>query len=174
MPRAQLADEPDSMLLTPRKKAKQAALVSRFKIDEHFLSARCLTCGAPTDEESGAPSAASGARLLLTLHTALCDLCCMDPQGTMGKLLARVHRTEKRLQNVHRVCASCSSISAAEPVQCVSLDCPWLFERRKLENKAQSMNATQDLVDDLLQLHVDGSHSDQVSLYSRCIHALFC
>lgn len=54
MPRAQLADEPNALLLTPRKKARQAALISRFKIDEHFLSARCLTCGSPTEEEGGA------------------------------------------------------------------------------------------------------------------------
>lgn len=53
MPRAVLADEPNSLLLTPRKKARQAALISRFKIDEHFLSSRCLTCGSPTEEEGG-------------------------------------------------------------------------------------------------------------------------
>ncbi|KIP11956.1 hypothetical protein PHLGIDRAFT_510248 [Phlebiopsis gigantea 11061_1 CR5-6] len=151
MPRATLADEPNSLLLTPRKKARQAELISRFKIDEHFLSSRCLTCGSLTEEES-----------------VLCEVCCYRPQETIGALFARVHRTEHRLQNVHGICVSCSGIPSTEPVRCESLDCPWLYERKKLENKAENLNAVQDLVEELVQFHEDDSERSDDSPEVYC------
>ena len=66
------------------------------------------------------------------------------------------------MQNVHSVCMSCSAIPAAEPVRCESLDCPWLYERKKLENKAESMNAMQELVDELINLHMDEDASEEI------------
>lgn len=100
---------------------------------------------------------------------ALCDLCCLRPQETIGRLLSRVHRTEKKLQNVHSICTSCSAIPVAEPVRCQSLDCPWFYERKKLESKAENMTAMQDLVEELIELHVDESTSDDsdISKVSR-------
>ena len=89
----------------------------------------------------------------------LCDTCCFRPQETIGKLLSRVRRTEKRLADVHLVCASCSGIPQAEPVRCESLDCPWLFERKKLEKKAETMNAMHALVEELVDLHLEDEAS---------------
>ena len=90
--------------------------------------------------------------------TVLCELCCFRPQETIGALFARIHRTENKLQNVHDICASCSGIPSTEPVRCESLDCPWLYERKKIENKAENLKAVQDLVEELVQFHTD--HSD--------------
>ncbi|GJE86113.1 DNA polymerase zeta catalytic subunit [Phanerochaete sordida] len=143
MPRAHRADAPEAArLLTPRRRAREQALLRRFKIDEHFLAARCLTCGAATEEES-----------------TICDTCCFRPQETIGKLLAKVHRTEQRLTDVHRVCASCAGTPQAEPVRCESLDCPWLFERKKLEHKAEGLQAIHGLVEELEELHLDEGSS---------------
>lgn len=93
--------------------------------------------------------------LKMWLCPAICDVCCLKPQETIGKLLSRVHRTEKKLQNVHLVCTSCSGIPQAEPVRCTSLDCPWLFERKKLEHKAENLNVMQELVEELIELHME-------------------
>ena len=98
---------------------------------------------------------------VLMVSAVLCDLCCLRPQETIGRLLLRVHRTEKRLQNVHSICMSCSAIPATEPVYCESLDCPWLYERKKLEDKAESMNAMQELVEELVDLHMGEDISEE-------------
>ncbi|EKM61040.1 uncharacterized protein PHACADRAFT_204189 [Phanerochaete carnosa HHB-10118-sp] len=151
-PRAHRAEAPADPSLTPRRRARQQqqqhqqeALAGRPRIDEHFLSAHCLACRSPTEEES-----------------ALCEACCSRPQETIGTLLARVHRTERRLADVHRVCASCSGVPQAEPVRCVSLDCAWLFERTKLEHKAGTMRTMHELVEELAEMHVDGEASSTV------------
>ena len=42
MPKAMRADQPDPILLSPRKDSSN---VNRFKIDEHFNSLQCINCG---------------------------------------------------------------------------------------------------------------------------------
>ena len=48
MPKALRADEPDAVLMSPRKARRQnaPAAANPFKIDEHFLTSRCLVCKA--------------------------------------------------------------------------------------------------------------------------------
>lgn len=111
----------------------------------------------------GRADLAVGFYLTLTRPAVLCELCCLRPQETIGALLARVHRTEQRLHDVHSVCVSCSGIPSAEPVRCESLDCPWLYERKKLENKAENLKAVQELVEELVELHMEDSNgSDDI------------
>jgi DNA polymerase zeta len=33
-----------------------------------------------------------------------------------------------------------------EPVRCVSLDCPWLFQRKKVEQQAEDIELLQELI----------------------------
>ncbi|KAJ7103524.1 hypothetical protein B0H15DRAFT_919277 [Mycena belliarum] len=85
-------------------------------IDEHFLNARCLVCEASSYED-------------------ICDECYSDPQSAMSVILSRIQMGERRLLDVHRVCASCTQAPLAEPVKCESLDCSWLYARIKVEKK---------------------------------------
>ena len=50
MPKAIRADEHESVMTSPRKSSKQAALINRYKIDEHFYSSHCLACGASSSD----------------------------------------------------------------------------------------------------------------------------
>jgi len=129
MPKAFLADQPDLTTMSPRK-AKNVAALNAFKIDEHFLSSRCLICGALTPE-------------------GLCDGCRADPQSSTSGLLSRIRKTENKMRNVQLICSSCSGIASAEPVKCESLDCPWFYERKKIEHKTESLFAVEDLVKEL-------------------------
>lgn len=45
MPKTITVDERDPLALSPRKRERVPIHINRFKIDEHFQSARCLTCG---------------------------------------------------------------------------------------------------------------------------------
>ncbi|OBZ79777.1 DNA polymerase zeta catalytic subunit [Grifola frondosa] len=132
MPKTQRADQPtDAVLLSPRK-AKSAATsaAAAWKIDDHFTSSHCMVCSALTPG-------------------GLCEVCRADPQTTISSLLARMKVTEDRLRDVQMVCGSCCGTAPAEPVKCESLDCPWLFERKKAESKADALVAVEALVEEV-------------------------
>ncbi|EMD42049.1 hypothetical protein CERSUDRAFT_90650 [Gelatoporia subvermispora B] len=136
MPRALRADVPDSIMMSPRKSPKKqqkdVADYSPFKIDEHFGSSRCMLCESFTD-----------------IDEPICEICLMDPQVAITGLLSRLKVTEDRLKDVQAVCSSCCGTAQAEPVHCESLDCPWLFERKKAEHKAETLAEVQDFVHEL-------------------------
>ncbi|KAI0963568.1 hypothetical protein AcW1_000610 [Taiwanofungus camphoratus] len=130
MPKALRADQPDPLLLSPRKLKKNVDAANALKIDEHFSTTHCILCGALTPE-------------------GLCEVCRLDPQISISGLLSRLHLTEDRLRNVQMICGSCTGTARTEPIKCDSLDCPWLFERRKVENKADSLVVIENLIKEL-------------------------
>ncbi|KAI0365248.1 hypothetical protein BV20DRAFT_1039013 [Pilatotrama ljubarskyi] len=129
MPKSIRVDQPD-VTLTPRKNKRNVMVANAFKIDDHFTSSHCLICGALTPE-------------------VLCEICRLDHPTTISELLSRVQVTETRLKDVHLVCNSCCGIAPAEPVLCESLDCPWLYERKKLESKAEALTTVHELIDEM-------------------------
>ncbi|KZT02722.1 uncharacterized protein LAESUDRAFT_399797 [Laetiporus sulphureus 93-53] len=140
MPKTIRADHADSLLISPRKANKDSNGPGTLKIDYHFLSSNCIVCGALTPE-------------------GLCEDCRADPQPTITELLSRVRTTESRLWNVQTVCGSCCGTATAEPIKCESLDCPWLFERKKIEHRAEALVAIEDLVRQL-EIGDDGFAGD--------------
>jgi hypothetical protein len=64
----------------------------------------------------------------------------------MSELLSQVRIAENRLETAHRVCTMCARSEPSEPVRCVSLDCPWLFQRRKAEQQAEDIEVFQELI----------------------------
>ncbi|KAI0335271.1 hypothetical protein GY45DRAFT_1240755 [Cubamyces sp. BRFM 1775] len=129
MPKSLRVDQPD-VTLSPRKNKKSVMVANAFKIDDHFTSSHCLICGALTPE-------------------VLCEVCRADHAVTISELLSRVQGTERRLKDVHLVCSSCCGTAPAEPVQCESLDCPWLYERKKMEGKAEALTTVHDLIEEM-------------------------
>ena len=91
-----------------------------------------------------------------SMCAGVCEDCRRSPQETISRLLGKVHKTETRLQQTHLVCVSCSGVAPGEPVECESLDCPWLFERKKFEQRAESLNQITELVDELIETGSSG------------------
>jgi len=85
-------------------------------------------------------------RSVLYLLPGLCGRCRCTPAETMSGLLSQVRTSEKRLQTVHNVCTACTRSEPLEPVRCVSLDCPWFFQRKKVEQQAEDIEILQELV----------------------------
>ena len=79
----------------------------------------------------------------------LCEVCRAHPQETISGLLSRLHIAEDKLRDVQAICSSCCGVPAAEPVKCESLDCPWLYERKKVENKVEALDVVAELVAEL-------------------------
>jgi DNA polymerase zeta len=65
----------------------------------------------------------------------------------MSGLLSQVRTSEKRIQTVHDVCTTCTRSEPLEPVRCVSLDCPWFFQRKKVEKQAEDIEILQELIE---------------------------
>lgn len=88
----------------------------------------------------------------------------------MASILDLVRKGEKRLTNVHEVCASCAGTSPLEEVECESLDCPWLYERKKGDNNEEYLEALRMLlaeiglpkssVDSIVELDSDGTQTE--------------
>ena len=103
----------------------------------------------------------------------LCEVCRAHPQETISGLLSRLHIAEDKLRDVQTICSSCCGVPAAEPVKCESLDCPWLYERKKVENKVEALDVVAELVAELQEaedrrdeIALTNSPEAEVSMYS--------
>ncbi|KAF8168090.1 hypothetical protein B0H34DRAFT_786325 [Crassisporium funariophilum] len=111
MPKATIPE-----LVSPKKPKVTAPSASqdRTNIDEHFLTMQCLSCGELASQK-------------------LCENCYVSKQETISNLGFRIRAREQRLTNAHRICVSCTNSSPDNPIECESIDCPWLYARRKAE-----------------------------------------
>jgi DNA polymerase zeta len=46
----------DPLLMSPRKKHREAVLVNRLKIEEHFMNTQCSVCGAEASDGASPPN----------------------------------------------------------------------------------------------------------------------
>jgi DNA polymerase zeta len=90
----------------------------------------------------------------------LCERCRATPAETISGLLSQVRISETRVQTVHKVCAKCTQSEPSEPVRCISLDCPWLFQRMKVEQQAEDIELLQELILGL-DLGDDANHKQE-------------
>ena len=86
---------------------------------------------------------------VLYLLPGLCEGCRRTPAETVAGLLSQVRVSEKRLQTVHDVCTACTRSEPLEPVRCISLDCPWFFQRKKVEKQAEDIEILQELIQEM-------------------------
>ena len=84
----------------------------------------------------------------------MCPRCLWDPYKAILSLSNRVKKLERRLQETHRVCSSCSGSAMSEQIECLSTDCPWLYSRKKAEDKTDQVARLQGLIK---ELELDGS-----------------
>jgi DNA polymerase zeta len=82
----------------------------------------------------------------------VCEACRADAQNTVIALMNRIRRAEGRLQATHTACTSCTSSVNVETIECVSLDCPWLFARKKAEVKVDLVTHLRELLSEMEDL----------------------
>ncbi|KAF8078614.1 hypothetical protein FPV67DRAFT_1465830 [Lyophyllum atratum] len=127
MPKARTLDPTSSPL---KVKEEEVASPIRLNIEEHFRSSQCLICGSLASQ-------------------GLCDECYFSPQETIAKLSSRIQANERRLLNAHRICTTCTGSVPGEPIKCESLDCPWLFSRKRAENKDDFLQIVKEIIEDV-------------------------
>lgn len=144
MPKAIEVDQHDPLASSPKKPKRYTT--SRSNIDEHFSSMRCLACNCPA------------------LAEGICEDCQVNSQEAIPNLLRRLHKGERRLLDTHKVCATCTANALAEPIECVNIDCPWLYERNKAERKTDFLEGLQAVVEDLDFTDNENIHDTDVFL----------
>lgn len=136
MPKAIRVNHPNPLAMSPKK---QRITANRLKIDEHFQSSQCLACGGLSSD-------------------GICESCRRTPRETIPTLLDQIRKGEARLLDAQRVCASCASTANAEPIECMNIDCPWLYDRKKAERRTEFLEGLQGIMEDFesLENHCDG------------------
>lgn len=168
MPRSLRIEQEDVINLTPSKQ-KEAVDDERSKIMDHFRSCRCLVCrSATTEGESSADFFERNSKRLGCEE--LCPRCLWDPYKAILSLSNRVKKLERRLQDSYRVCSSCSGAAMSEQIECMSTDCPWLYSRKKAEDKTDQVERLQELIKELeLSATLEGSSTSSLSQgYEEC------
>ncbi|KNZ79546.1 DNA polymerase zeta catalytic subunit [Termitomyces sp. J132] len=129
-------------------KTKWMADTDCSNIEEHFYSSQCLVCG---------DSASQG----------LCDECYfVSPQETIATLSSHLQANEQRIKAAHQICATCCSSVTTEPILCESLDCPWMYSRKRAQNKKNFLKIVKEIIEDLSE-HVDSNIDDQSTQSSQ-------
>ena len=98
----------------------------------------------------------------------MCEICKTDYASTLSELLSRTQKTETQLKDVHLVCNTCCGTASAEPVRCESLDCPWMYERKKIEGRTEALTTIQDLIDEMEDEWYTEKGYDQGDIDSDC------
>jgi DNA polymerase zeta len=143
MPRRIRAEGVDTSLTSPEK-PKGTMTPGRLRIEEHFRNSQCILCRSFSDE--GERRLMIGSCVRYIYISGLCERCCATPAETIAELLSQVRIAENRIQTAHDVCTMCTRSEPLEPVRCVSLDCPWLFQRKKVEQQAEDIELLQELI----------------------------
>ncbi|KAE8233840.1 hypothetical protein CF326_g1124 [Tilletia indica] len=95
-----------------------AAKNSKSTVSDHFRQEVCLICGYHSEAD-------------------VCIDCQTDPNQSLHTLGSRLHLAEARQSAVVQVCATCSSLPAAEASPCVNVNCPVLYTRSKIVGEVE-------------------------------------
>ncbi|CDZ96255.1 DNA polymerase zeta, catalytic subunit [Phaffia rhodozyma] len=102
--------------------ARGKVVARKIKLTDHFKSDLCFLCKAETH-----------------LVPAICKSCRSDPYTTIYALQNHRQQAETRLTSTQLICSSCSSTLASERIDCISLDCPIMYERVKLNRRVNGL-----------------------------------
>ncbi|KZW02196.1 DNA/RNA polymerase [Exidia glandulosa HHB12029] len=93
---------------------------AQTKLEKHFQSSMCISCG-----HSG------------MLTKGVCEACKTARGQSTMRLVRRIRTIETREREANVVCASCTGSMPGEEIKCDSLDCAWFFERHKVAQETE-------------------------------------
>jgi DNA polymerase zeta len=150
MPRNVKVDQPHSIVTTEDSQEPLGPRTVKGKIDEHFRSQECVVCRkASTEGTFIMPALIICYLSQVWLWTALCQECQDLPSESMFALLSRLHLSESRRADVQRLCASCSGSTPGEDIKCESIECPWMFQRHRVEAEVARLKGVRKLISEL-------------------------
>jgi len=118
-----------------------------INIEGHFENNQCFAC----EEPSFAGMCNSNGVYPLLRGLGLCEECTQSLQSSLTVFGAKSSAFENRVLTAHEICITCAGTSPGEPVECISLDCPWLYARKKAEDKLKTVETMELIVNELEQ-----------------------
>ena len=77
----------------------------------------------------------------------ICPACQSAPSRSIHTLLSRLHLSEAQMLDVQRVCASCTGSRPDEEIKCDSIECSWLYQRRRAENEVARLRGIRKFIE---------------------------
>lgn len=148
MPKSLRAEQEDAVNTSPRR-LKEVVDEEKSKIVDHFRTCHCLVCHSITTEGEPSDRLRPNGHFERFGYEELCPRCLWNPDKAILSLSNRVKKLERRLVDTHRVCSSCTGAAMSEQIECMSIDCPWLYSRKKAEDKVDQVARLQELIKQL-------------------------
>ncbi|KAH6917376.1 hypothetical protein BKA70DRAFT_332306 [Coprinopsis sp. MPI-PUGE-AT-0042] len=114
-------------------------------VEELFGNMKCLICGEPS-------------------FGNLCYRCYANKDESVANLGSIIYSTEKRLKDAQSICASCTGMAQNEPNECVSMDCPWFYDRQKTADELGLVPLYNMIIKDLEKEIEEGVGEAEVEL----------
>lgn len=152
MPRI-TADLDIPMSPSKRKQVEAASqMLQRIDLTEYMDDSKCITCGEE-ECEHGELWKHMLMHSQLMILSAICDDCREDPLSTLAALTMRLRTGERRLMTSQAICTNCTGARLGEPIECVSLDCPWMYERSNAWKDIDVLANMGELADAIQEYH---------------------
>ncbi|KAF2643343.1 hypothetical protein P280DRAFT_539338 [Massarina eburnea CBS 473.64] len=105
-------------------------------LESYLKASTCLVCRSRL-----APPAPTIPGTVTDTHAMLplCVGCLKKPAITLLRLQEKIWSSEKKVQDVERICRSCSSLAFFEEIKCDSRDCPTFYTRVKEKSKLNAL-----------------------------------
>ncbi|TKY87343.1 hypothetical protein EX895_004020 [Sporisorium graminicola] len=109
------ADEPSSSPKPATRSANSAAIAT---LNSHYATDTCLLCSSRTE-------------------ALVCLDCRQSPGDSILAATSKLHKLETQASAIDRICSTCAGMERPGPVDCVSLDCPYTYQKTKLHKSLQ-------------------------------------
>ncbi|SOV04846.1 probable catalytic subunit of DNA polymerase zeta UPR-1 [Ustilago sp. UG-2017a] len=133
-------EEPTSSPSIP-KPIKTATSTTLTTINSHYATETCLLCSNRTE-------------------ALVCIECRQSPTDSMHSVASKLHRLEAQAVAIDRICSTCAGMERPEPVECVSLDCPYTYQKTKVKKALEDTTLVHTYVARMFD--VEGQHAAAV------------
>ncbi|GAC92644.1 hypothetical protein PHSY_000198 [Pseudozyma hubeiensis SY62] len=104
-----------SQRLATGKGTSSAAIAT---LNSHYATETCLLCSSRTE-------------------ALVCLDCRQSPQQSIHAISSKLHKLQSQAAAIDRICSTCAGMERPGPVECVSLDCPYTYQKTKVHKSLE-------------------------------------
>lgn len=116
---AEAADNADGAVSSQRLAAgKGTSSAAIATLNSHYATETCLLCSSRTE-------------------ALVCLDCRQLPQQSIHAISSKLHNLQSQAAAIDRICSTCAGMERPGPVECVSLDCPYTYQKTKVHKSLE-------------------------------------
>ncbi|KAJ9477968.1 DNA polymerase zeta catalytic subunit [Pseudozyma hubeiensis] len=104
-----------SQRLAAGKGTNSAAIAT---LNSHYATETCLLCSSRTE-------------------ALVCLDCRQSPQESIHAISSKLHNLQSQAAAIDRICSTCAGMERPGPVECISLDCPYTYQKTKVHKSLE-------------------------------------